>query len=97
MVYERMPDGRYDNDKHWWVQAEDVIGQTYLYLFHNREEMLSKAYESWSFIRDNMLDESGEWVWSLRDGQPNRTEDKAGFWKCPYHNSRMCLELIEKL
>lgn len=97
MVYERMPDGRYDNDKHWWVQAEDVIGQTYLYLFHGREEMLRKAYESWSFIRDNMLDESGEWVWSLRDGEPNRTEDKAGFWKCPYHNSRMCLELIEKL
>lgn len=97
MIYERFADGHYDNDKHWWVQAENVIGQLYLYLYHGRDDMLEKAYESWSFIRDNMLDTSGEWIWSLRDGQPNREEDKAGFWKCPYHNSRMCLEIIEHL
>ena len=39
----------------------------------------------------------GEWFWSLRaDGTVNRDEDKAGFWKCPYHNGRMCLEIIER-
>lgn len=98
MVYERHESGAYDNDKHWWVQAENVIGQMYLYLFHGREDMLGKAYQSWGYIKDNIVDhEGGEWFWSRSDGVVDRSQDKAGFWKCPYHNSRMCLEIIERL
>ncbi|MDE6693387.1 MAG: AGE family epimerase/isomerase, partial [Muribaculaceae bacterium] len=98
MVYERHESGTYDNDKHWWVQAENVIGQMYLYLFHGREDMLGKAYESWSYIKDYIVDgEGGEWFWSRSNGKVDRTQDKAGFWKCPYHNSRMCLEVYEHL
>ncbi|MBD5277508.1 MAG: hypothetical protein HDS30_07660 [Bacteroides sp.] len=37
------------------------------------------------------------WMWSRRDGEPNRTDDHAGFWKCPYHNARMCLETVERV
>ena len=98
MVYERHAGGSYDNDKHWWVQAENVVGEIYLYLFHNRRDMLQKAVQSWLYIRDNIVDrEGGEWYWSRKGREVNRQEDKAGFWKCPYHNSRMCLELIGKL
>ena len=98
MVYERHANGSYDNDKHWWVQAENVVGEIYLYLYHNRLDMLDKAVESWQYIKDNIVDtQGGEWFWSRKDGAINRDDDKAGFWKCPYHNSRMCLELIEKL
>jgi len=97
MVYERHANGSYDNDKHWWVQAENVIGQLYLYLYHGRDEMLAKAFQSWLYIKDNIVDSSGEWLWSIKDGKPNRSDDKAGFWKCPYHNSRMCFEIIEHL
>ncbi|MDE7396650.1 MAG: AGE family epimerase/isomerase, partial [Muribaculum sp.] len=97
MVYERFADGRYDNDKHWWVQAENVIGQLYLYLFHNKSEMLYNAYQTWLYIKNKLIDAHGEWYWSIRNGLPNRDDDKAGFWKCPYHNSRMCLEIIERL
>jgi mannose/cellobiose epimerase-like protein (N-acyl-D-glucosamine 2-epimerase family) len=48
---------------------------------------------------DHLVDsEGGEWYWAiLPDGKPDLTQPKAGFWKCPYHNSRMCLELIERL
>ena len=98
MVYERHADGHYDNDKHWWVQAENVIGQLYLWKFHDMPDMLEKSMQSWEYIRDNIVDlENGEWIWSRKDGLPNRKDDKAGFWKCPYHNSRMCLEVIEQL
>jgi mannobiose 2-epimerase len=100
MVYERHEDGAYDNDKHWWVQAENVIGQIYLWKYHNRPEMLEKAWQSWQYIRENLVDyDKGEWHWSRRsvDGSINRDDDKAGFWKCPYHNSRMCIEVFERL
>ena len=41
--------------------------------------------------------DNGEWYWSRHpDGTLNTVDDKAGFWKCPYHNSRMCLEIIER-
>ena len=59
-------------------------------------ELAEAAYD---FIQSHLLDrENGEWFWSvLPDGTPDRDNDKAGFWKCPYHNSRMCFELIERL
>lgn len=98
MVYERHASGRYDDDKHWWVQAENVIGQLYLYCFHGMPEMLEKSWQSWQYIKQNLIDnEGGEWHWSMKGDSVNYTDDKAGFWKCPYHNSRMCLEVYERL
>ena len=100
MVYERHPAGNYDNDRHWWVQAENVIGQLWLACYHGLPRQADKAYESWRYIADNIVDnEGGEWYWSRlsADGSVNRTDDKAGFWKCPYHNSRMCIEAIRVL
>lgn len=121
MVYELHADGHLDADRHWWVQAENVIGQLYLARFHSKpsnpvipgashlssnsgmeseesEKWLGDAYQSWRYIADNLIDPDGEWYWSRRaDGTINRDDDKAGFWKCPYHNSRMCLESVRVL
>lgn len=98
MVYERHANGHYDNDKHWWVQAENVVGQIYLWRFHNMPQMLEKAMQSWEYIRDNIVDnERGEWIWRRRGSEAIADDDRAGFWKCPYHNSRMCLEVYERL
>ncbi len=99
MIYEResqtaAPDGDY----HWWVQAETIIGYVNLYQYFGDEKALSRALKCWEFVQQNIIDtEHGEWRWSLlADGTPNRSDDKAGFWKCPYHNSRLCLEVIER-
>ena len=94
MVYERHGNGHYDNEKHWWVQAETVVGLAYLAAFHGIAQGWDASYKTWTYIRDRLLDVNrGEWFWSiLPDGTPNRADDKAGFWKCPYHNGRMCLE-----
>lgn len=98
MVYERHPAGNYDNDKHWWVQAENVIGQLWLAQFHGQPVQLDRALQSWRYIADNLVDPAGEWHWSRRaDGSVNTADDKAGFWKCPYHNSRMCIEAVRSL
>ncbi len=99
MAYEMHGDGRLDDDRHWWVQAEDVIGLVYLYKFHGVEDALGKAMESWRYIKDNIVDsEGGEWHWSRHaDGTLDPGCDKAGFWKCPYHNSRMCMEVARVL
>lgn len=90
-----------DDEYHWWVQAEAVVGYVNIYQYLGDEEALSVALNSWSFIKENLIDkEHGEWYWSvMNDGSVNCSEqaDKAGFWKCPYHNGRMCLEIIERL
>ena len=98
MIYERHANGHYDNDKHWWVQAENVVGQLYLWKYHGMDEMYPKAVQSWEYIRENIVDNiNGEWIWRRKGNQIIYEDDKAGFWKCPYHNSRMCLEVIERL
>jgi len=99
MVHEANLDTGYvDTDRHWWVQAETVVGFYNIYQYFGDEEALKKADNCWQYIKDHLIDrEGGEWWWSCDpDGNINRRDDKAGFWKCPYHNSRMCLEIIER-
>ena len=99
MIHEANLDtGRVDDDLHWWVQAENVVGWFNLWQHFGDEEALSKAEKCWKYIKDQLIDwDNGEWYWSRhKDGSLNTTDDKAGFWKCPYHNSRMCLEIIER-
>ena len=91
--------GHVDDDLHWWVQAENVVGCFNLYQYFGDEAALEKAVRCWDYIKSQLIDyEHGEWYWSRHsDGSLNTSDDKAGFWKCPYHNSRMCLEIIERI
>ena len=99
MIYERFTaEDRTDRELHWWVQAENVVGHVNLYQHFGDEKALDTAVKCWQFIKDKIIDHTnGEWHWSLMpDGTVNRRDDKAGFWKCPYHNGRMCMEIIER-
>lgn len=99
MIHEANLDtGHKDADLHWWVQAENVVGWYNIYQHFGDESALDKALRCWEYIKQYLIDyEHGEWHWSRRpDGSLNLDDDKAGFWKCPYHNSRMCLEIIER-
>ena len=100
MIYEGEPDGtNFDHDRHWWVQAEAVVGFFNLYQHFDDEVALDKALRCWQYIKGHLIDQThGEWYWSIRnDGSINFDDDHAGFWKCPYHNGRMCMELIERI
>ena len=99
MIHEANLDkGTKDDDLHWWVQAENVVGWINIYQHFGDEKALERANLCWQYIKDNLIDyEGGEWYWSRHpDGTLNLDDDKAGFWKCPYHNGRMCMEIIER-
>ena len=99
MIHEANLDtGHVDDDLHWWVQAENVVGWLNLYQHFGDEDALQKGLRCWDYVKTQIIDyEHGEWHWSRHpDGTLNTVDDKAGFWKCPYHNSRMCLEVIER-
>ena len=89
----------------WWCYAEAVVGYIVQWQVLAQKDPVEASinYElaeaAYSFIQSHLIDrEHGEWFWFvLPDGTPDRANDKAGFWKCPYHNSRMCFELIERL
>jgi mannobiose 2-epimerase len=87
------------SEKHWWPQAEALIG------FCNAWQITGDVYykkallKTWQFIRNKIADiNGGEWLWGI-DQNNNKMagQDKVGIWKCPYHNSRSCMELIKRL
>ncbi len=99
MIYESSETtGKVDLQRQWWVQCENVIGHLNLYQHFNNEAAAQIAQRCLDYITTYLIDrEHGEWYWSVDEkGHPNRTDDKAGFWKCPYHNSRMCFEILER-
>lgn len=85
----------------WWVQAETVIG------FLNgwqkdpsRTEYLDAAKSEWQFIKDHVMDkrQGSEWFWEVDpSGKPYEGRPIVEPWKCPYHNGRMCFEVIRRL
>lgn len=99
MVYEHWKDtGRTDTQRQWWTLCENVIGHLDLYQYYGDRDALGVALSCWDFIKRRIVDhEQGEWLWSVdAEGLPNRKDDKTGFWKGPYHNSRLCLEVLER-
>ncbi len=90
--------GALDKDKHWWPQAEAVIGFWNAWQLSEEEVYQQAAWKTWTFIKQSIIDQvDGEWHWGrTADQQLMQQEDKAGPWKAPYHNSRMCIEIIKR-
>lgn len=91
--------GHLDNNCDWWPQAEAMVGYYNAYQLTENDNYATNVLKCWDFTQNFIIDsEEGEWFWSVSpEGVRNRENDKAGFWKCPYHNGRMCLELIERI
>ena len=88
-----------DASRQWWVECEAVVGFVDQWSLTGDETWYHRAAHTWKYLTTHLIDRNGgEFFWAiLPDGTPDTDNDKAGFWKCPYHNSRMCLELIERL
>ena len=100
LIYETDPEMIHtDMERHWWPQAEAIVGLINLSELTGDPQYIVQAMHCWNYVSQNLIDrEKGEWFWSIYpEGKPNLTGDKAGFWKCPYHNSRACLEIMHRL
>jgi mannobiose 2-epimerase len=86
-------------EKHSWPQAEAMIGFINAWQISGIEKYLQHSLNSWEFIKRSIKDSvNGEWFWSVDEKNYVLEEkEKAGFWKCPYHNTRAFLEIINRI
>ena len=83
-------------EKHSWPQAEAMIGFYNAYQLTGKEKYLQMSLRSWEFVKKHIKDkENGEWFWGVNGDYTIMQKEKTGFWKCPYHNSRACIELVK--
>lgn len=86
-------------EKHWWPQAEALVGFFHAWQLSGSDQYREHVDKNWQFIKRYIKDNTnGEWFWGVDENhQVMPGQDKAGFWKCPYHNSRACLEIVKRL
>ena len=91
--------GKIDRKRVWWVQAEAVVGFINAYQHSGDEKFLESAKSVWEYIKSDMIDkrEGSEWYSEISfEGEPHDFKEIVGPWKCPYHNGRMCMEVIAR-
>ncbi len=99
-LYNECAKGVKDKTAVWWVQAETIVAFVNACEKEQDPSWLEKAEKVWEFVKKDLIDKregSGEW---LSETDPDGTDHKrpmVSLWKCPYHNGRMCLELIKRL
>ncbi len=93
-------EGVVNQDRIWWVQAEAVVGFLNGYeLAPEHREYLEGAKAEWRFIKEHVVDQrpGSEWFWDVNErGEAVSGKPLVEPWKCPYHNGRMCLEVIRR-
>lgn len=85
-------------EKHWWPQAEAMVGFANACQLTGDPKFAAATQDAWSFVENYLIDRvHGDWFKETdRAGNPNSNHAKAGFWDCPYHHARACLELLER-
>lgn len=96
----------------WWVQAETVVGFLNAAVMADSkygheakdgdptaEDFIEAANSEWEFIKDYVIDaRCREWFWEVDPkGKPYEGRPIVEPWKCPYHNGRMCIEVIKRV
>ncbi len=82
----------------WWVQAETVVGFFNAWQKSGEEKYLDAAVSVWEYIKKYMIDnrKDGEWFSEVEENHNPITKAIVDPWKCPYHNGRMCMEIITR-
>ena len=90
--------GHLERHREWWVSAEAMVGFLDAYELTGDPAHSHRSHQAWRFAQRHLLDHAhGEWRWGVHDDyRPMMEQDKVGFWKCPYHNARACLEVLHR-
>ncbi|MBR2925224.1 MAG: AGE family epimerase/isomerase [Clostridia bacterium] len=100
-LFNECENGVNDENRIWWVQAETVVGFMNAWQRNpDKTYFLEAAKEVWQYIQKEIVDDrpGSEWFWLVHpDGTPGWQKEIVGPWKCPYHNGRMCIEMIRRL
>jgi mannobiose 2-epimerase len=89
--------GQIRKQRSWWEQAETVVGYLNAFELTGDESFLNRSLKSWEFIKKYFVDtKNGAWFTNVSESGVSGG-DKAGPWICPYHNGRMCMEVIERV
>jgi len=99
MIYEKdLSNGRMNSERSWWVQAETIIGYLNAFEMTGNEKYLDYSINCWNYTKNHLVDnKAGGWFSSVSESGVAGKGDRAGLWICPYHNSRMCLEIFERI
>jgi mannobiose 2-epimerase len=98
-VWNELESGKADKTRVWWVQAEAVVGFVNEYQKSGDWRFLDAAAGTMEYIKTYLVDKraGSEWFWDVNeDGVPSSRKPLVEPWKCPYHNGRMCVELIRR-
>ena len=99
-----------NRSKIWWVQAEGITAFIDRYQRTAKKIYLDAAVSIWNYVQTYMVNtEFGDWFSVGAEpeisssGQQEEdisvvftNDEMAGKGKCPYHNSRACLEIIKR-
>lgn len=98
-VVNEAENGAVDTTRVWWVQAEAVVGFTDAYQKSGDEKYLEAAEDIWQYIKTCFVDKrsGSEWFWALDKDRKPLNKPIVEPWKCPYHNGRMCFEIIRRM
>jgi len=97
VIYEKEAQ-KIDSDRHWWPQAEAVVGFINAYQLSGSEKYLEAALKNWDYILNNLIDhQKGGWYWLVDHQGVASDKAKINPWKSPYHNSRACYEAINRI
>lgn len=91
--------GKVDTDRHWWPQMEALVGLKYVYELTNDSIYNDAALKIWEFTKNHLIDKvNGEWHFRVdKNGKVYMQEDKVSMWKAPYHNSRACIMMQNRV
>ncbi|MDE6182127.1 MAG: AGE family epimerase/isomerase, partial [Eubacteriales bacterium] len=98
-LYNEAENGIIDKTRVWWVQAETLVGFLNAWQKNNENEYYIKAViDIWEYIKKYLIDkrQNSEWFWALDENHKPLNKPIVEPWKCPYHNGRMCIEIIRR-
>lgn len=84
----------------WWVQAETIVALVNAWQKNpDHPEYLEKAESVWEFVKEYLIDREagGEWRSETDPDGTDHRRPMVSLWKCPYHNGRMCMEVLKRL